>query len=635
MELVKEGNIFVAKSTFAEKDIPKSAKFRWDPDRKRWWTQFPENAYRLINFATGEAKDELVRWKEETEEKLEASQRVSSEVDIPHPEGIDYFPFQKAGIEFAMKSQNILIGDEMGLGKTIQAIGVINVDPSIFNVVVICPASLKRNWERELKKWLVRDIPVHVVNSSDVLLEGINIINYDILTKFPGLQHFEWDLVVVDECHKTKNPKAKRTKATHGLKARRKIYMTGTPIVNRPIELWPIVNTLAPDIFPSFFPYAKRYCNAQQGRYGWDFSGASNLDELQRKLRMSIMVRRLKRDVLTELPPKVRQIIAIDGEGEILDLIEREKRAYERVKERLEELQARVDEALASGDDATYKEAVRLLRQGNLAAFTEMARERHDVAVAKIPYVIEHLNEVLESNGKVVVMAHHHDVVEGIRAAFPDTSVVLTGETPMEERQRNVDRFQNDPSIQLFIGSITAAGVGITLTAASKVVFAELDWVPGNLTQAEDRCHRIGQHDSVLVQHIVMDGSLDAHMAYILVNKQEVIEQAMDDVQMPEVIPFQEVKKDEEVKAKPAPDVDMVELQRKKDLVLHGLRMIAGMCDGARSLDGCGFNKFDTRIGKSLASCSNLSDKQYKFGKKLVIKYQRQLPAELVEEIKG
>jgi ribosomal protein S14 len=170
---------------------------------------------------------------------------------------------------------------------------------------------------------------------------------------------------------------------------------------------------------------------------------------------------------------------------------------------------------------------VAALKVGASEAFNAIAKLRHDTALAKVPAVIETLKDAVEQ-GKVVCFAHHRDVVAAIAEAFGPVAVTLTGDTSMAARQAAVDRFQNDPTCLLFVGNIRAAGVGLTLTASSHVVFAELDWTPANVTQAEDRCHRIGQHDSVLVQHLVLEGSLDATMARMLVSKQIVLDAALD-----------------------------------------------------------------------------------------------------------
>jgi hypothetical protein len=209
----------------------------------------------------------------------------------------------------------------------------------------------------------------------------------------------------------------------------------------------------------------------------------------------------------------------------------------------------------------------------------------------------------------------------------------------MATRQANVDRFQTDPTCKVFIGGILAAGVGITLTAASQVVFAELDWVPGNVTQAEDRCHRIGQRDMVNVQHLVLEGSIDARMAAVLVDKQEVLAAALDTERAevePVIAPVKEKPAATDRLTRPVIEKEAVLMtEERKVAILQGLQMLAGMCDGARELDGSGFNKLDTRIGQQLAYQDTLTDRQAVLGAKLVNRYRRQLPTALVATAAG
>jgi hypothetical protein len=196
----------------------------------------------------------------------------------------------------------------------------------------------------------------------------------------------------------------------------------------------------------------------------------------------------------------------------------------------------------------------------------------------------------------------------------------------MTDRQAAVDRFQNDPNCLLFVGNIQAAGVGLTLTASSHVVFAELDWVPGNVTQAEDRCHRIGQTDSVLIEHLVLEGSMDARMATTLIAKQSVLTAALDELpEQPVAVPARERGCTEEVSRKQIVK-EAAELSPEAIAEIHAkLQRLAGVCDGARELDGAGFNRFDSAIGKSLAMAHTLTQKQAALGARLVNKYRRQL----------
>jgi SWI/SNF-related matrix-associated actin-dependent regulator 1 of chromatin subfamily A len=602
---------------------------------KAWENQKAELKKEGISLSKSASGDwEILWWQTVEEESKDENRKLSRATDldvtIPAPEGLDYLPFQKAGIHFS-KDKNTLIADEMGLGKTIQAIGVLNLHPEYENILVICPASLKLNWQRELSKWLVKDYTIGVVNRKDYPENtSIVIINYDVVEKHrEKLNEKEWDLIIIDESHYLKNPKAARTKAVlgsgkrnPGIPSKHKIFLTGTPILNRPVELFPIINALDPERWSSFFSYARRYCGAVANGWGWDFSGASNLEELQDRLRSTIMIRRLKMDVLTELPSKRRQVIELPATKEIRDLVNKESKAWDEKDEVVENLRISLALAKVSDNVEEYRMAMRSLQEGMSAKFTEMAKIRQQIALLKVPYIVEH---VKNASDKVVIFAHHKAVISALKKELGDEAVVLVGDTKMEDRQAAVDAFQNDPSILYFLGSIQAAGVGITLTSASHVVFAELDWVPGNMSQAEDRCHRIGQKESVLVQHLVMEGSLDATMAQSLIDKQEIIDRALDKEVEEVAYPVFE----DNVKL---PSFEKIEKEVKKytksekEEFLTKLRVLASYdIDRAAVRNDIGFNRFDGKLGHSLAGMEYLTDKQAYLAEKLVTKYRRQL----------
>jgi hypothetical protein len=351
--------------------------------------------------------------------------------------------------------------------------------------------------------------------------------------------------------------------------------------------------------------YEKRYCAAGLNTAGYyTADGASNLDELQNRLRKNFMVRRLKADVLKDLPAKRRQVIVLESDG-LEDLMEREATEYSKLE-------------LNEGSDP--------------ASFTELSAARKAVALAKVPFAIEHVEGVLESTNKVVIMAHHYEVVDAIRAGLAKYGVVgVDGRvTDITKIDAAVNSFQNDDSVRVFVGTIQAAGVGLTLTAASTVVFVELDWVPGNVSQAEDRCHRIGQLDTVLVHHLVLDGSVDANLVEKLIIKQAIIDKALDEKPQPTPVPVAEKATQSKPTTKPQSEEERVFTAKEITAIHSGLRRLASMCDGAHAVDGHGFNKLDTNFGKSLASARFLSQKQAKYGQRLVQKYQGQLDTELV-----
>lgn len=436
------------------------------------------------------------------------------------------YPYQEEGVAFLRKHPRALLADQMGLGKTAQIINAINYLPTDAKTIILCPASLKLNWEREAHMWLNskrRITPILSTRSNIPTDPGITIINYDIIflpNLFKAIMKQDWDAMVLDEVHYCKNRETKRTLAALGgfdkkkrkwvagiaQKSQRIWALSGTPVPNRPKELYPLCSTLWPNIFKGgYWDFAKRYANAHTTKWGWDDNGASNLDELNAKLRKAGMLRRLKADVLTDLPDKVRQIIVIPPNTKTLK------------------------EALRS--EAPYAQAVaEWLDGGPAVAFEDMSLIRKQVALAKTPLVVDHLVDLLDGGlDKVVVFAHHKEVVAELCTqlkAYNPVSII--GDTSNKQRQINVDRFQQEPSVRVFVGNIQAAGVGLTLTAASHVVMAELDWVPGNVTQAEDRCHRIGQKDTVNVQHVVVQGSIDERLVQAIVEKQKIQDQILD-----------------------------------------------------------------------------------------------------------
>jgi SWI/SNF-related matrix-associated actin-dependent regulator of chromatin subfamily A-like protein 1 len=427
---------------------------------------------------------------------------------IPCPVNEEYLPYQIEGIEFARIRNSVLFGDEMGLGKTVEAIGWLNCHPEIESLLIVCPATLKVNWARELAKWLISPCV------------EVTIINYDMLHTLDTERVY--DAVILDEAHYIKNPKALRSKHCLKIQAKNKLCLTGTPILSRPIELWHLLHFLAPELWPrgSYMKFAIRYCGAYQRRvrthngwrWVWDMRGATRLDELKMHLSY-LMIRRMKSDVLKDLPPKRRQIIELPTVGLNSELRYELKAAATRMEDLINEYA--VDVANLDGAITT--------------AWNQMAELRHQAGLAKVAMAVDIIHDAVEASGKVVVFAHHRDVIASLRDALVDyMPAVIHGDTPQAARQGEVDRFQNDDRVKVFIGQIQAAGVGITLTAASHVIFVELDWTPGIVNQAEDRCHRIGQKNAVLVQHLALENSLDAVMAKTLVRKQSIIEKALD-----------------------------------------------------------------------------------------------------------
>ncbi len=355
-----------------------------------------------------------------------------------------------------------------------------------------------------------------------------------------------------------------------------------------------------------FFRFALRYCNAHKEMVGrnktvWKFDGSSNLPELQDKLRATCMIRRLKSEVLTDLPAKVRQIVTLESDDHDED-------DYGDI-----------------GDD--FETATARLKS---VPFKDIAKVRHAQALAKVKASIEHIASVLdagtEEGKKVIVFAHHKDVIDKLVKGLSKYGVVsLVGEDAIAARAEAVEVFQTKTEVRVFVGSLKAAGVGLTLTAASHVIFVERDWTPATVTQGEDRAHRIGQRDVVLVQHLVSEGSIDAKMTRFLTEKQNIADLALDtetiqDVSGREVVSAKNAA-DPTVNPAPLPSVSADEIA-----AIHAdLRTLAERCDGAVAQDGMGYNGLDSNFGKTLAALPKLSVRQAAAAKKMLVKYRKQL----------
>ena len=514
--------------------------------------------------------------------------------------------------------------------NTIQVIGVVNANPDIKRILIVCPNTLKINWRNELRKWLVRPFKIHVQKAGQAYfgdVVDILIVNFDIVRKYPQLAVSQWDLRVVDEAHYIKNPEAQRTKAVTAIWSRRKLHTTGTPIENRPIELFTLLHDIAPGDFPNRFTFAKRYCGAKNNGFGWDFSGSSNSEELQGILRSKYMIRRLKKDVLKELPPKRRQVIelAIDGAGRLLA---DETRRFEANREKMDRLRAAIELAKANEDLLSYKSAVDEINSEIQVDFDSMAELRKEMGLLKVAPAIDFISDAVE-NGKVIVFGHHLDVINQIAAKFPNHAKI-TGETPADKRQAMVEKFQNDPNCRVFFGN-TAAAEGITLTAADHVIFVEGQWTPGKLAQMEDRAHRIGQTKCVLCSYLVIEDSVDSVMLRSCVDKLDVIDKTLDRdnpvvfAEPPVFVPKGQTKpvcaRRDRLKA----IADKLTTEHRQ-LILEGLRGLAGSdVDFARERNDVGFSKVDVRVGHELANLGSLTPMQAALGAVLCNKYRRQI----------
>lgn len=575
--------------------------------------------------------------------RVDESRAVDANVQVPLPYGMNLRPYQRAAVAYYKNRTNVLVGDEMGLGKSIEAVAMVNATPSASKILVVCPATLKENWRREIEAWDEQAGVVIICDDASDVPDSFSgrtwcICNADRLVAarvkvrvklrprcsgrpaqscgraisegscsccpFPSpgcsgacsvpisapqnatarhaccpltitasdtksrkqeragglwsaLMLVQWDVLVIDEAHRLRNPKAARTPRVLGAKqsrangpdqdglvqrSRRVVALTGTPIPNRVRELWPLVSCLAPTVFARNGEFLFRYCGAKQeeifkpGGHGekikvWNFDGASHLDELQAKLRDALMIRRTKADVLKELPEKTRKILPLPFD-DLKREADAERDGWLKLYPRVDDARTEILLAEAMGDAFAFEDALDRLNTeiGDIDIAT-IAPERKALALAKIPIVVQRVEDLLAQTAKIVVMAHHHQVVEQYAQAFWERgyqTVRVYGPTSLEDRQYAIDRFQTDPNTRVFVGSLHAAGVGLTLTAANVMLMAEWDWDPSVNIQCEDRIHRISQERAVFIEYPIVDGSIEAVVLACVLRKQRIIDQALD-----------------------------------------------------------------------------------------------------------
>ena len=529
-----------------------------DPE-KYWYVPLQLEALEpLLDFATRNGYDvpedianAIETVVKEYAETVALSRAASTDFEMELPDGLSLFPFQKAGVQYATRVGNVLIADEMGLGKTVQALATVKLSDA-FPMIVICPASLKRNWEREAKKWLPGKRVSVIQGGGTYPLKAMNgdrmadivIINYNsrVLEKWlMNLIDFGAKAFVLDEAHNVKNEKAAQTKLVEKLIANtpdaRRILLSGTPVVNRPVEFWTLIKMLGrAKEMGGFSEYMARYDTTRRER----------LEELNVRARTHFMIRRLKKDVLPELPAKLRSIvpIEIDNEREYT-VAERDIAGYfaKRKSEDAEFIKQIEGYADAKGLEGIHRQAfiIEAKKQHFSAQYMIAAQAEQllrwealkQLAVkGKMKGVYAWIDEFLEDGDqKIVIFGDHTAVIEGIASRY--NAPYIHGGVSVDKRMPIVDRFQNDPATRVIVGNMKAMGEGLTLTSASNVAFVEFGWNPKTHDQAEDRCHRIGQHDTVNVWNlagILSEGTptIDYELAEMIDRKRIIVDAIQD-----------------------------------------------------------------------------------------------------------
>lgn len=445
--------------------------------------------------------------------------------ELHHNLKVDPYPYQKEGISFGLEHKRIIIGDEPGLGKTLQSIGIVDT-ANAYPCLVICPSSLKINWQREFSKFtnksaLILDNNVRTTWSY-LLSMGVHqvaVVNYESLRKY-----FVWDItagkqfrlkdvvfcpqikkfksIIIDESHRVKDPSAQQTIFTKGLSIGKEwiLLLSGTPVINRPEDLvaqLSIMNRLQE--FGGRAKFLADYCTDSKDR---NAEPAVPLSQLSRQLYDTCMIRREKAKVLPQLPDKTR-----------VDL-------YVEISNRPEYNLAALDLAayLKEYTECIDSEIRRKMRMEALVKFMTL---RSLATKGKVAQAVDFIRTFLDSGKKLIVFCSLHEIVDELQKAFP-RAVTVTGRDSAVNKQASVDTFQNNPDVNLIICSIKAAGVGLTLTASSDVAFVELAWTYADCCQCEDRAHRIGQKDNVTCYYLLGRGTID-HTIYSLIHRKKSI----------------------------------------------------------------------------------------------------------------
>jgi SWI/SNF-related matrix-associated actin-dependent regulator 1 of chromatin subfamily A len=437
---------------------------------------------------------------------------------------VDYTPYsnrapmehQKIAIEKLLANNKFILADDMGLGKTTSAV-IAALESEAKKILIVCPASLKINWEREIRNYSDRKI---------LIVEGrkwgstfdFYIINYDIIKNYHTTDKSEdsddykllvnagFDLAIVDEAHYVSNNTAQRTRLLNDVleKIPKVWLLTGTPMTSRPINYFNLLKIVDSPLTLNWQTYVRRYCKGFQFKVGnrrvWNTSGASNLDELREQTK-SYVLRRMKTDIL-DLPEKIVTPIFVELSSKMYD----------------EEM----DDFTRISNDNKDKETISV-------TLNRLMKVRQLVSYEKIPYTCEIIDRCLEQGKKVIVFTNFTMTLDMLHEKYKKNSVTLDGRMSKEKRQDAVDKFQNEKKYQIFIGNIKAAGVGITLTAAEVVIMNDLSFVPADHSQAEDRAYRYGQKNSVLVYYPIFENTIEKIIYNILQKKKNVIDQVMGD----------------------------------------------------------------------------------------------------------
>lgn len=673
-KLLADGHIVMGYDAGALPFLRSMPGAKWDASSKQWIVStHPKDLPRVLEIAQKINLDIDPKLKALENAGTEESRTALKRADRLRVDGKTLFPFQKEGVKFLALHDRALLADEMGTGKTVQSLVAL---PENDAIIILCPASVKYNWRDEIKMWRP-EFSVQICEGRDSFVipeKGqVVICNYDILPAYllpkedpenpsgkksmlteDQIQKLNACTLIADECHLCKNYKSQRGQKVKELSKNVKCvwFLTGTPLLNRPTDLYGVLEAGHMNALGSWAKFVQLFNGFKNVYGGYEFGMPS--EEVPERMKR-IMLRRLRSDVLKDLPPKTYQRIQVDGLS---------KELIARLNDFV--IASAVREGLIDKEDVTSKliknkemveELASKLEMTELPDFKEFSEIRALLAEARIPAMLEEVQSYEESDTPLIVFsAHRLPILElGKREGWK----IITGDTKPEERRNIVHEFQEGKLKGVGL-TIAAGGVGLTLTHASNVLFVDLDWVPANNLQAEDRACRIGQEaNKVLIKRMSSSHPLDQHMQELLEYKIELAYKALEGM----LTYKSTANKPKEIKLREESDEELMErikgtrlslgkdfYQRKlskildrerskveepepelsverKEMLREALGFMAGRCDGAQRKDGQGFNKPDAVIGHWLyqTGLDDSDEVSFRVLERMLVRYKRQL----------
>lgn len=550
--VVTKSSVQLLKVTFQYNvDLKNSIKridgSRWHPKKKCWTIPLNIKNVKKLQDLTFKLDQSIFRWYNKQKEIK----------NLTFIKGLKLTPytFQFGGVQFIEYMNGLaLIADEMGLGKTIQAIAWLQLRLELRPVVVTVPASLTLKWAREAHKWM--EYPKIQILSGKTPYEITGeflIISHSVLTYWKrSLIKIRAKALIIDESHYFKNSDAKKTIALERIAKRipNRVGLTGTPIKNKPIEIYNVVKIINPRALPDYYQFVFTYCNAKKGAFGGiDDSGHSNEIELHKILTEKVMIRRKKSEVLKELPPITYSVVPLEisnrkeynfAKNNFVKFMEK------KLDEKLEDWEDSVKDYITKStgkelftqldlfEDSLISKKVEKYRKNKIDSYRDneplmkIGVLKQLVVKGKLKSIVNWINDFLVSDEKLLIFCEHKFVSTHLMKHFSKIAVKIDGDITGVKRQREIDKFRNDTKIKLYIGNHEAGGVGHDLTEASNVAIIEFPWSPGDIDQDAGRAHRIPQTNAVNVHYLIGINTIEEDIIELLDEKRKMINSTID-----------------------------------------------------------------------------------------------------------